>query len=732
VETLLAISVLATFVAGASIFTTGPPRPLNLNGMALVTVLAPTVLMGVAFPLLCSLYGDRVQKLGGRVGLLFAVNTAGAVLGSLLPVWVMVPLLGIQKSLLLASLLYAAMGMLLSARCTPAKRRGPAWVTAAYAGVALLFLTVVPSDLCPRVFLATDFSVAKHTDVLFYREGHTGTSIVTRDQAKPFKVVYINANPEVPLLYADELCFKMLGDLGPLLYPHPDNVLMICFGGGIAAGAAATLPDVKSLTVVDLESSVLDAARLLTNENNNVLENPKLRVVIDDGRNYVMDGRRSWPVIISDSTHPKTPDSWVLYTQEFYRQIRDHLTDDGIFVQWVPMHGLSIAEYKIILRTFNSVFPHMSLWATTGVGEQGQFTAYSLLVATAKPLDIDVSQLRQRLEAEPVRRDLAPFGLSSVAGFLDSFVSAEAPLRDWIGDGPVNTDDLPYTYYNTRYARSAATGLTEFFIEPMTDIWPWLTNTGSAESAESLHQELNLRSRINCMAYAGQVDEAYALLPNDVRYQKMRQFYEQEGPSYIDSLLNAYWNNPQGLVYLATIRSSEPDAAPATRRIFERVLALDPDNVDALSVLGGMHSDAGDSGVAENYLRRAIAADPASGSSQYNLALLLDRTGRHAEALRHYEKAAKVSNVAMFADVWGVCLAQAGRNAESLQWFRQAIEYRPVEIPPRLHLAYALEDAGRIQDALAQARFLVKLDPENKTFLSLLAELEQRRQNGQN
>ena len=169
------------------------------------------------------------------------------------------------------------MGLLLLAR-----RAAPMAVF--FAAVIALYLFAVPSDLCQRVFLATGFNLSGHTDLLFFREGRTGTSVVTRDRINGSKAVYINANPEVPVLYADQICFKMLGDLGPMLHPHPDDVLMICLGGGIAAGAATVLPDVKSLTVVDLESSVVAAAKLLSRENNAALQNPKTRVVIEDGR----------------------------------------------------------------------------------------------------------------------------------------------------------------------------------------------------------------------------------------------------------------------------------------------------------------------------------------------------------------------------------------------------------------------------------------------------------------
>ena len=160
-------------------------------------------------------------------------------------------------------------------------------------------------------------------------------------------------------------------------------------------------------------------------------------------------------MIVSDSTHPKSGDSWVLYTQEFYRLVREHLTDDGVFVEWVPTHELRTAEFKIIVRTFQSVFPHASLWITHGIDEQGRSGTYSLLAATPGPLKIDVAKLRDRLNAEAVRRDLEPFGLHTPAGFLDTFLCAEEALRHWAGEGPVNTDDLPYTQYETRYSTGA-------------------------------------------------------------------------------------------------------------------------------------------------------------------------------------------------------------------------------------------------------------------------------------
>jgi len=637
VEILLALSVPAAFITSALLFASGPPPPLGQKGMALLIVFLPTVLMGMAFPLLCAVYARRVQTLGRRTGLLYAVNTAGTVLGALLPIFVLILLLGIQNSLWLVSFLYGLMAIVLLDRANPKGRRflsGFALSAAVVYTVALiLFFTVVPSNLCQRVFLATDFALAKHTDILFYREGRTGTAVVTRNRINNCRTVYINGVSEVPILYPHLLCFKMIGDLAPMLHHRPDDVLMICFGGGIAAGATSVLPEVKSLTIVDLEKSVVKAATLLSQENNGLLQNPKAKVVIDDGRNFIMTSSRKWPVIISDSTHPKSGDSWVLYTQEFYQQVRDHLTDDGVFVEWVPIHGLRVAEFKIITRTFQSVFPHASMWVVHGVDEQARFVSYVLLAATPEPLKIDAAKLQERLNAEPVRRDLQPYGLHTPAGFLDSFLCAEETLRRWTGDGPVNTDDLPFTQYVTQYSQGPAFRNADF-IEPMEDIWHCLTNTGSDDSAKQLHEALALRAEVNRFALTGQLDKAYAVLPDDVRYQQMRRLYEQ-GPRYVQALVDIYRDNPKVLELLALLRLSGPGGLQATAPIHQRILKLDPKNVNALNSLGAICINANLLPQAEKYLTLAVQQQPDCVTARYNLGLVFYRAGRPQLAVPH-------------------------------------------------------------------------------------------------
>ncbi len=721
IEILLAFSIPATFVVSAYVYTAVSPPPLDFRVMAFIVMFVPTILMGIAFPLLCSIYGHSLKTLGRDIGELYAINTAGTVVGSLLPVFVLIPTLGIQRSFLFVSLICGAMGIFLLVRSREEKQWFKVGLAVIYTLVLVVFF-LVPSNLCQRVFNSTSFYLSKHTDVLFYREGRTGTSIVTRDKINNCKTVYINGVSEVPLLYTTQLCFKMIGDLGPMLHPHPDEVLMICFGGGIAAGATTCLPEVKSLTIVDMEKSVVEAAKLLEEENNNLLENPTAKVVIDDGRNYLLMSPRKWQVVVSDATHPKSSDSWVLYTEEFYRLVRERLTDKGVFVQWIPMHNLSTAEFKIIVRTFQSVFPNVSLWIVHGVEERATFSSYALLVAAPSPLKINLDNLRERLAVERVSEDLKPYGLHNPSGFLNTFLCAGDRLRHWVGKGPVNTDNLPYTHYETPYSRGTMLIDAEL-IELMEDIWPYLTNTGPERDAKQLREELNLYTEVNRLALLGRLSEAYVLLPDNIRIRRMRRIYE-EWPYYIQKLADIYWEDPIALMMIA---GRPPGSIQSAVNIYKRVLELDSDNVEALNMLGIEFMNQGNTQMAEKYFRRAIHLEPTSAEAQYNLCLLLEITGRDTEALQHLRKAALNSEREQPSMKLGLYFAKNKRFSEAIPWFRRAIAVNPTSIESRIYLAVALVSTDNMQEALQQVNSVLDMYPDNQIALEILTEMGKQR-----
>ena len=394
---------------------------------------------------------------------------------------------------------------------------------------------------------------------------------------------------------------------------------------------------------------------------------------------------------------------------------------DGVF-EWLPRHGLTTAEYKIIARTFLSVFPHTSLWVTQGMDAQGSYVDYTFLVGTSQPLNIDVTKLGERLREKPVRRDLERYGLDTPAGFLDSFLCSETTLRRWVGEGPVNTDNLPYTQNKTRYSKGVDIDPAEF-IEPMEDIWPYLTNFGSERLAKELRDELKLRAEGNRLALLGRWQQAYAVLPQDVRYREMSRLYEEQGPRYLQALLKLYWDDPNALIFLMGPMAAGPPDPAGLKLIAKRVMELDQDNVAALNYLASVDIVEGNVTEAETYLRRALRRDPRSENTLNNLAVLLERTGRQPEALEDWHKAALVSNSPKALDMWGFCLAHEGRMDEAAQWMKRAIDLQPDYFPARLHLALLLITIGHGSEAVPHLRYVLKMDPENKEALQILAKI---------
>jgi spermidine synthase/tetratricopeptide (TPR) repeat protein len=565
---------------------------------------------------------------------------------------------------------------------------------AALAGI-LLFAFVVPRDLCQKVILSTSTLLRSTRETVFYQEGRTSTEAVTRDKINGLKYLYMNGAIEVTTAFPEMLSFKMMGGLGPLLHANPQEVLMVCFGGGIASGAAAQYPEVSSVLAIDIEGSVLAGARSLEPENNAVLSNPKLRVVIDDGRNYLLMSRRKWPVIVSDSLHPKSSDSWVLYTREFYQTVKDHLTDDGIYIQWVPFQSLSVMEYKSIARTFQSVFPHVSLWFAHGVAETGMYKPQTLLMATPTRLSVDVASLKQKLSAPQVAADLRPWGFDTPAGVLETFVCGEDRLAQWAADAPMNTDDLPYVQYKTKYSGGPACTAAAF--APLVEsAWPYLRNTGDQAEPQHLERELDLHVQANRLTFTGRITKAFDLLPEDVKLRKWRENLAL-GARWIDEASRQCEESSFALASLAARAMVLPDNWSQSIALYEKALALEPDNASAQRNLGLALASAGRWDEAIGHYEIALRLNPRDAATHSNLGVALASKGSLDQAIVELEEALRLDpSLASTQCTLGVLLERQGKAEAAAGHFAEALRIAP-------DLAAAREGLERLRQASERA-----------------------------
>lgn len=415
-------------------------------------MLLSTFVMGLLFPVAIRLQTAGDDAVGRCVGRVCAMNTAGSIVGAITAGFVLVPWLGSQLGLVVLAAVNLAVGcaVLAVGRATVSRRATATALTLGGAAVGIVLLL-------PPAFLVRSLH-QPGAELLYHAEAAAGTVTVQR-LPDGIRLLRVNGAGVVPTDWDSVRIFRLLGTLPLLLHPRPDDVLVIAFGGGITLAMVESQRP-RSIDCVEIVPGVVGAATHFADLNERVFERatgPTIHMIYDDGRNQVLRTSRSYDVILSDSTHPATADSWLLYTEEFYRQVKARLNPRGIFAQWLPIHGLTVDDYEIIVRTFHAVFPHATLWYSHG---------YSIMLGTDEPLAVDLAEVQRRLSAESAKRLLSDVDLDDPAAFLSTLALDERGFAAYSGTGRINTDDHPWIGFRDRTRPGAAGSLVVASLAP--------------------------------------------------------------------------------------------------------------------------------------------------------------------------------------------------------------------------------------------------------------------------
>lgn len=396
--------------------------------LAFITLFPPTLLMGITFPVVSSLYTrEQPDHVGLHIGQVSALNTLGSILGALATGFILIPWLGLRNaSLTLSGLnLVVGMGSIWLLHQTKPQVQ---WVPPSVIALAIVATLAMP----PGLYLGFREGPSEH--LVFYKEGVETTVAVFDVVEQNFKVSFVNGRNEVPTDETSMRAFRLLGHLPALLHPRADNALMLSFGNGITTGTLDT-HFIPTIDAVDLSKEMIEAASIYWEENYNVLRSAHLNLYIEDARNFLLQTDQQYDIITADATHPTNASSWALFTQEFYTLVDQRLTPDGVFVQWLPFHSLLEEDYKAIIRTAYSVFPHLTLWYTGG--------SHTFLVATSEPLTEEtLAVILARANENPTVLD----DLGSAAVIRSYLAMDEATLADYAGSGPLVTDNNAFFF----------------------------------------------------------------------------------------------------------------------------------------------------------------------------------------------------------------------------------------------------------------------------------------------
>lgn len=671
-----------------------------------LALFVPTLWMGATFPLAAKIYTHLHQR-GGSVGRLYAVNTVGAILGAFLAGFLMIPLVGIQGTILGLAFLNLTVGLALLFR-------------GGWRGLGLRWTVVVGSAVLwigglfwvrgrPMVTWSAYFHHPDKRFRIVYNEEGLDASIAVLEAQNGTLELNLNGLTTAYTSYSDLQVHQYLGHLPMLLAgaTAPADVLVVGFGLGSTC-RSFVLHDVRRVTCVELVKEERETASLFLEENGGVLDHPDFRLIIDDGRNYLQSTRDRFDVISINAIHPKF--SPALYSKEFYEAARARLKPGGVMCAWITQVGLSEREFKTLIQTLCAVFPHVSLWDVN--------TFHFVLIGTMEPFQIDYASFFECSHRPAVQKHLQEVHLEDPLEFLTHFLMAEEDLRNYVGAAPIHSDNRPVLEFGTDRRDDTNRILKDLF-RHRGSVWPYLVHLPDKPSVRKELKERFLRAWL--AQHHAMIGRTITSDPNKAR-RRFRQAYDlwPENTAIHHLLRECYhyyvpdaqnpvsaWNNGKILE-----RRGKAEEALA---VFQEIVRQYPDFAPAYRSLALLYARRGAYAEALKAWQRGSTLDPPSVSERFGLALrLLDalkQDRRRSITVEWEGKNFTVDTDSYSFDLLvGSAYQEVGEAREADRWFRKMAEKRP---SPQAYYALAAAEAriGHFAAARGAYEQVLELDP---------------------
>lgn len=285
------------------------------------------------------------------------------------------------------------------------------------------------------------------TELVHYEEGLYGlVSVVRKDKYTALRIDGKSESSNVPIELVSE---HQLAYIPVFASRAPKNVMLIGLGGGFTLDALTNFEEIESIDLVEINPQIVEVAvEYFSGYNNNALADPRVNIVIDDGRNHLAASEKRYDAIISQPSNIWLSGEGGLFTKEMYEIAKDHLKEGGIFGQWMPLYEQDTDDFRIFLATFGSVFPYTDLWV---VGYD------AILVGSMQPIGYDYENIRSRLTSnrdissdfEFMSNVLATNGTYRLLyQIIVPYRMSGSDVKDFSGS-VINTDDHPVLEFST-------------------------------------------------------------------------------------------------------------------------------------------------------------------------------------------------------------------------------------------------------------------------------------------
>jgi len=411
---------------------------------AFIAIVPAACFWGASFPLALAAAAPQGDDPARGVGVLYAANTIGAVLGALVFSLLIIPAFGTQDAqrLLIWVALAASAVMLLwppptDARTPAARRMAMSLAALAIAGAAAATVAPVPPDV---VAYGRQIATFKGASYLYEGEG-LNSSIAVSESEGAIRNFHVSGKVEASTEVHDMRLQRMLGHVSALMHPDPHSVLIVGFGAGVTAGSFVLHPGIKRIVICEIEPLIPRmVAPFFSKENYDVVHDPRVEIVYDDARHYILTTNEKFDIITSDPIHPWVKGAASLYTKEYFELVKSHLNPGGVVTQWVPLYQSTEDVIKSEVATFSDVFPYGAIWSNQYANGGGYDV---VMLAKSGPLQIDPAALEARLnrpDHAAIKGALAQVEISGVDGLMATYAGQARDLRPWLTDAQINTD----------------------------------------------------------------------------------------------------------------------------------------------------------------------------------------------------------------------------------------------------------------------------------------------------
>jgi len=661
----------------------------------------PTILLGAVLPFVIRIVEQNKWSVGKLVGDAYTVNTVGAILGAFSAGFDLIPLLGMRNTITAAVVTNLVLSaFLLFLRAGRSRNRQliaacplllililigrPDWNTAVLSSGVYRY---APSyvDMNRQKFLD---QVSGKSTTLFYKEGLTASVVVQKQN--DHLVLKVNGKPDASTA-GDLPTQVMVGVVPILMRQQTDKAMVVGMGSGVTTGAVLQTP-VKEVTLVELEQAVVEASHQFDDYNYRPLNDPRLHLEINDGRNFMAVSREKYDLIVSEPSNPWVTGVSNLFTEEYFRLGAQHLNPDGLFCQWLQIYEMPADDVKVLVRTYHKVFPYVYLFRAA----EGDL----VLVGSLQDRKIDLKIADEKFKDPRIAALMSRIEINNPAELLTRLYLGPNDIDRYAGTGLINTDDNAY-------------------IEFQAPRQVGLSNDSTVDENEA---ELKKAYRTN-LQYITSLDDPVAgsKLLTDLALGRVKQ-NDLDGAldlakQSVAKLETAHGYSVLGEIYLA--KNQDEDGM----RCWTKALQIDPNDFTTLINIAVYHLARNEFPAALPWVDHALKIDPSSARAHHLRAVALEGTDDLKGAIDEYELAAKDEKYPIvmqrFYLQYGKALRDYGLYVQAAQTLEKYVLLQQDDYEGHYELAYAYQIIGEQQDnskamlgAIDQYKMCTRLKPD--------------------